>query len=161
MSDELGEDTQLGEIVDRRKNSDRRRALRRKTLKGGQTFWPNGDSSECIVCNLSETGACLALRGPAPKLFDLVVEGDTARRPCCVVWRKGNRVGVKFQQSSRSASTTGNPPKRVTGFRQFAEQCQLLAKRATDSDRERLLEMAEAWLSVARRLKRKYRPDVG
>jgi hypothetical protein len=161
MSDELGEDTQLGEIVDRRKNSDRRRALRRKTLKGGQTFWPNGDSSECLVYNLSETGACLVFRGPAPRLFDLVVEGDTFRRPCCVVWRKANRVGVRFQQPSRSASAPGNSPKRTTGIRQYAEECQLLAKRATDSDREKLLEMAEAWLSVARRLKRKYHPDLG
>jgi hypothetical protein len=153
----LTEDTQLGGIDDRRQNPDRRGSARRKTLKGGRTFWPNGDSSECLVYNLSETGACLVLRGPAPKAFDLVVEGDLLRRPCCVVWRKANRVGVRFQQLSHVASSAENPTKRVAGFRRYAEECQLLATRATRADRQTLLEMAEAWIKVARRLKAKAR----
>ena len=149
------EDTQSGEIDDRRQNRDRRGSVRRKTLKGGRTFWPNGDASECLVYNLSETGACLVLGGPAPKTFDLVVEGDLLRRPCCVVWRRVDRVGVKFQQLSHMASSAGNPKKRVAGFSRYAEECQLLATRASRSDRKTLLEMAEAWIKVTRRLKAK------
>src|SRR5271163_2925716 len=94
------ESVQLGEIDDRRRQPDRRGSLRRKILKRGLTYWPNGDSSECTVYNLSETGAQLELRGLAPNLFDLVVEGDRWRRRCSVVWRKANRVGVQFQDQS-------------------------------------------------------------
>src|SRR5579864_4632966 len=87
---------QLGEIDDRRTTPDRRLASRRKILKFGKTFWPNGDSSECLVYNLSETGAQLEVRSPVPNVFDLLVEGDPWRRSCSVVWRKANRAGVKF-----------------------------------------------------------------
>jgi hypothetical protein len=38
---------------DRRANSDRRRSPRKKVLKGGRTAWQNGDSTECVVHNLS------------------------------------------------------------------------------------------------------------
>ena len=58
----------------------------------------NGDSCECIVLNLSETGAQLELHGLAPNVSDLVVEGDRKRRSSFVVWRKAKRVGVKFQE---------------------------------------------------------------
>jgi hypothetical protein len=88
---------QLAEIDDRRQNSDRRGLPRRKIIKGGRTFWPNGDSSECIVYNLSASGAHLEIRGPAPNVFDLEIDGDRSRRSCVVVWRKAKRIGVKFQ----------------------------------------------------------------
>jgi hypothetical protein len=159
MSNDRTENTQLGEIEDRRKNSDRRSTLRRKILKGGRTFWPNGDSSECLVYNHSETGACLVLRGPAPKVFDLVVEGELLRRLCSVVWRKANRVGVRFQQQPQVASSAENS-KRTEGFRHYPETCQLLATRAINSDREILLEMAEAWTKAVRRLKTNRRPNL-
>ena len=34
---------ELGEIDDRRQTPDRRRSSRRKILRRGLTFWPNGD----------------------------------------------------------------------------------------------------------------------
>ena len=61
---------QQGEVGDRRQTPDRRSSTRRKILKGGRTYWLNGDSSECTVLNVSETGAHLELRGPAPNVFD-------------------------------------------------------------------------------------------
>lgn len=75
---------------------DRRRSARRRILKGGRTFWPNGDSSECSVRNLSDEGAQLQFCGPCPSTFDLIIDGDNSRRSCAVIWRKGNRVGVQF-----------------------------------------------------------------
>ena len=142
------------EIDDRRQLPNRRKSPRKKILKGGRTYWPNGDSSECIVYNLSETGAHLELRGPAPNSFDLVVDGDGLRRSCCVVWRRANRVGVKFQEQSRRTSSTR---KQVADLRRYAEECRMLAGTAHPSDRELLLEMAEAWTTVIRRLQRKVR----
>jgi hypothetical protein len=149
------DDTRSGEIDDRRKTSDRRASSRRKLLKGGRTFWPNGDSSECIVYNLSDTGAQLELRGPAPKLFDLVIDGDPSRRACSVVWRKANRIGVKFRDLSQSRSSTKSSTMQLRGFRRYAEECRRLADRVKSSDREILLEMAEAWIRASRRLNRK------
>ena len=149
------ERAQLGEIDDRRQDPDRRRSSRRKILRRGLTFWPNGDSSECIVYNLSETGAQLVLRGPAPNSFDLAVEGDQWRRLCAVVWRKANRIGVKFQEQARVTKLTKSPAQQTADFRRYVVECQMLASRAALADRELLLEMADAWTTVVRRLRRK------
>lgn len=146
------EGDQLGEVDDRRKNPDRRDSPRQKVLRGGRTYWPNGDSSECMVHNLSETGAQLELRGPAPNRFDLVVEGDRWRRSCSVVWRRVNRVGVRFHDLPQVAPSAGK-----SKYGRYVEECRLLAKRANNSDREILLEMADAWTIVVRRLRRRAR----
>jgi hypothetical protein len=147
-----------GEIDDRRKTPDRRLSLRRKILKAGKTFWPNGDSSECLVYNLSETGAQLEIRSPVPNIFDLLVEGDPWRRSCSVIWRKANRAGVKFQEQSQLLVSRKSLVNQIGDCRRFAEMCQSMAERANLPDRERLLEMAAAWLTVMRRLQRKGRP---
>src|ERR1700676_4180953 len=78
-------------IDDRKRNSDRRAAPRKRILRGGLTEWPNGDSSECTVHNLSDTGAHLQIKGPVPKTFNLVIDGDGVSRSCCVVWRNADR----------------------------------------------------------------------
>lgn len=149
------ERAQLGEIDDRRQNPDRRHSSRRKILRRSLTFWPNGDSSGCIVYNLSETGAQLVLRGPAPNSFDPAVEGDQWRRSCAVVWRKANRIGVKFQEQARVTKLTKSPAQQIADFRRYVVECQMLASRAALADRELLLEMAEAWTTVVQRLRRK------
>jgi hypothetical protein len=139
---------------DRRHSPDRRGVPRKKILKGGRTFWPNGDSSECIVYNLSEEGALLEIRGPAPNIFDLEIENDQWRRRCSVVWRKGKRIGVKFQPPPQ-LRPAGNSMKKVAG--QYAEVCRTMAERSDQSQRETLLNMAEAWETVGRRLRKKPR----
>jgi len=146
------EDIQLGGIDDRGLTPDRRGSSRRKILKSGRTFWSNGDSSECIVYNLSDTGARLDTHSPVPNVFDLVVDGDPWRRSCVVIWRKGNRIGVKFHAPSQLDPTIAKySPAR---FMQFVEECRALAQRADPSHRELLLEMADAWAVVVRRLRR-------
>jgi hypothetical protein len=140
------------EIDDRRKNSNRREAPRRKILRGGRTFWPNGDSTKCVVHNLSDTGALLQIHGPAPKNFDLVIDGDTLVRSCCVVWRQSNRMGVKFQGEFRSVGASTQSIRGPLSFRQHADECRMLARRAELPDREVLLNMAGAWEAITRRL---------
>jgi hypothetical protein len=143
------------EIDDRRKRSDRREAARKRILRGGRTFWPNGDSTECIVHNLSDTGAQLQTRGPVPANFDLIIDGEKLPRSCCIVWRKASRIGVKFQGQTHGGKASTDPLRRATSLRQYAEECRMLAKRAESPDREALLKMAEAWEKVARRLREK------
>jgi hypothetical protein len=131
---------------DRRANSDRRRSLRKKVLKGGRTAWPNGDSTECIVHNLSATGAHLQIHGPVPKTFNLIIDGDQVSRSCCVVWRNASRVGVKFEGQLEIAALKSS-------FKQNAKQCRTLAQGAASADRDALLSMADAWEALARRFR--------
>jgi hypothetical protein len=131
---------------DRRTNSDRRRSPRKRVLKGGLTAWQNGDSTACIVHNLSATGAHLQVRGPVPKTFALVIDGDQVSRSCCVVWRNANRVGVKFEGEIEIAGLTSS-------FKQHAAQCRIMAKRAVALDRDNLLRMADAWEGLTRRFR--------
>ena len=147
------------EVLDEwRQTPDRRVSPRRKVLRGGRTFWANGDFAECTIYNFSETGAKLEISGHAPNAFDLNVDGDPLRHSCLVVWRKANFVGVKFQNSSQLlASTTGNATRTTADFAKYVEECQRLAQRATPSDRKILLEMAEDWKIAVRRLRKKAR----
>jgi hypothetical protein len=145
------------EIDDRRKNPDRRESPRRRILRGGRTFWQNGDSSECIVHNLSETGAQLQIRGPVPKNFDLIIDDDELPRSCCVVWRQAGRIGVRFQGPFREASVSRASARKPLSFRQYADECRMLAKRAAQPDREILLKMAESWEAIIRRLQKSTR----
>lgn len=74
-----------------------RRAARRKVLKAARIGF-GGKSITCTVRNLSATGA--SLEGTsltrAPDAFTLVLEMETAARPCRVVWRKKTQIGVRF-----------------------------------------------------------------
>jgi PilZ domain-containing protein len=146
---------QSGEIDDRRKAPERRRASRRKVLKAGKTFWPNGDSSECSVYNLSESGAQLEICGPVPNLFELLIEGDPLRRSCSVVWRRANRAGVKFNEQSRFVMRRKGLANPVRECMRFAEMCRTMAERSISPDREHLLEMAAAWLTVIRYVRKR------
>jgi hypothetical protein len=135
---------------DRRINSDRRISPRKKVLKGGRTAWQNGDSTECIVHNLSATGAHLQIRGPVPKTFNLIIDGDQLSWACCVVWRNANRVGVKFEGQCEIAGLTPS-------FKQHAYQCRTLAERVAALDRDTLLRMADAWEALTRRFRSRRR----
>jgi hypothetical protein len=73
---------ELVEIDDRRQTpalerriavAERRGSPRRKILKIARTYWQNGDSVECGIRNLSESGAQLEVRGPIPNSFDLAL----------------------------------------------------------------------------------------
>lgn len=77
--------------------ADRRISPRMRTLKGGRIVWHPGASADCIVRNLSETGACLEVHTPVPHVFELFLDGEKSHRLCNVVWWKENRIGVKFK----------------------------------------------------------------
>ncbi len=88
-------------------SDNRRRAQRMRTLKGGKIIFPGGYSVfDCVVRNLSATGAMLALSEPMsiPSHFELVLEAANARRPCTVRWRSPNAIGVSFDDAGPSAA---------------------------------------------------------
>lgn len=53
---------------------------------------------DCMVVDLSETGARLYVETPLPEVFVLLIEGERERieRDCRVVWRLGGEAGVAF-----------------------------------------------------------------
>ena len=57
-----------------------------------------GVAVDCMVRNLSTTGALLEVSSPIriPAEFTLVVPEDALHLPCAVVWRTEYRMGVHF-----------------------------------------------------------------
>lgn len=81
--------------------SDQRGSRRAKVLKSARISFGGGAIS-CAVCNLSEAGALLDVESPLgiPAQFTLVIPCDDLSRPCRVIWRSGNRLGVRFAGSA-------------------------------------------------------------
>jgi hypothetical protein len=77
-----------------------RAAPRQRTLKAG-TIEFSGGVIDCVVRNISETGAALEVASPMgiPTEFNLMISGNIAKRPCRVVWVKDKRIGVTFKQA--------------------------------------------------------------
>jgi hypothetical protein len=77
---------------------ERRGAPRHRVFKGGTiSFMPAG-SIDCIVRNISTTGACLETENtmPIPNNFRLVIRPELMQYACHVAWCGGRRIGVRF-----------------------------------------------------------------
>jgi len=70
---------------------------RKRILKTGRIDFGIG-AIECVVRNVSFTGAALEVENPVgiPDLFDLLIVADNLRQRAHVSWRKGKRLGVRF-----------------------------------------------------------------
>jgi PilZ domain-containing protein len=75
-----------------------RAALRQRVLKSASIEF-NGGVIDCVIRNISETGAALEVASPLgiPETFNLVTSGDHPSRRCQVAWRKDKRIGVAFR----------------------------------------------------------------
>jgi hypothetical protein len=79
-------------------SEEHRRAGRRRTLKGARIVFNRGRSSiNCVVRNLSATGALLKVESPVgiPDEFVLTLDEGPAS-VCHVARRTGNEIGVEF-----------------------------------------------------------------
>jgi hypothetical protein len=78
--------------------SSERRRQRLKTFKGGAIIYGLVPPVDCIVRNLSDTGAAIQLVDPAstPDAFQLLIKPEMIKRTCNVVWRSETRIGVRF-----------------------------------------------------------------
>lgn len=78
---------------------EKRKSQRHRTLKGGTiAFRQLGATIDCVVRNLSDSGALLVVTSPlgVPDRFELVVQADQSVRQCRVVWRTERQIGVAF-----------------------------------------------------------------
>jgi hypothetical protein len=80
-------------------NATEKRALNRHRVLKAATIEFGGSAIDCTLRNLSATGAALCVPSPLgiPDKFDLVVSRDALRFACRVVWRKAERIGVRFE----------------------------------------------------------------
>ena len=77
---------------------EKRKSQRQRLLKGGTIMFGRAAGIDCVVRNLSETGACLEIASPLgiPDAFTLVISKDNMQWPCNVAWRSARRIGVCF-----------------------------------------------------------------
>jgi len=75
-----------------------RRISRLRTLKGGSIVFGLTSVIDCVIRNMSETGAQLSVESPIgiPDCFALLIKPGRIKRDCRVTWRKANRIGVRF-----------------------------------------------------------------
>ena len=78
-------------------DAERRHGQRRRTLFAGKIVFNQRSSVlNCVVRNLSDSGACLEIDSTiaCPDRFELVIETANVRAEYQVVWRRGKRSGV-------------------------------------------------------------------
>ncbi len=75
-----------------------RKSPRHRILKSGTISFNQAGGIDCVVRNVSDTGACLEIESPVgiPNDFTLVIKPDNAGRTCHVAWRLARRIGVRF-----------------------------------------------------------------
>jgi hypothetical protein len=79
--------------MDEKRNSHRKRVLKAGTIEF------HGGAIDCVIRNLSDTGAALEVESVVgvPAEFTLVVRADDLARKCRVVRRENKRLGVRFE----------------------------------------------------------------
>lgn len=76
---------------------EQRSSPRRRVLKSGSIEF-SGTALPCTLRSISETGAAIEVNSPLwfPDRFILIVQSETLRRSCHIVWRRERRIGVTF-----------------------------------------------------------------
>ena len=82
--------------------SEKRQTARRRALKGGAIAFSGGARIDCVIRNLSETGAALEVESPIgiPDNFMLFVNQEETKWSCHVAWRSAKKIGVRFLRPS-------------------------------------------------------------
>lgn len=81
---------------------ERRRIQRTNVMARAHIVLEDSSSIDCMVCNLTVAGAGI-LGAPISDIsdrFDLTFDGARSLRPCRLIWRKRDRMGVEFLQAS-------------------------------------------------------------
>lgn len=98
----------MGSVMDERRTTPRSR-----TLRAGKIIFNHKQSVlDCVVRNLSDTGACIQVQSPQgiPRDFELIVEGLPVPIPSHRVWQARNSVGVHFPLGCPGHADAAEPP---------------------------------------------------
>lgn len=110
---------------------EQRRAERMETRKAGRIVLGSGLGLRCMIRNVSRVGACLQVASHfgIPQDIMLEIEGEQSKRPCRIVWRSNNQLGVIF-------GTLKMADAKVEGVRsRFNRLLQLRAPHGKKADR--------------------------
>jgi hypothetical protein len=112
---------------------DRRSSTRQKSFLQGRVYYNNRRSSiDCLVRDISETGAKLVFSGTVtlPDVVELYLSNKEAVCRARVQWRRGNEVGVDFIVDNASdAAPSGDLLGRVL---KLESECALLKRTVRD-----------------------------
>jgi hypothetical protein len=77
---------------------ERRKQVRRRTLKGAKIMIDGKLVIDCSVRNLTYKGACLDVASPIgiPDTFELSIPVDNLKRKCRISWKDPRRIGILF-----------------------------------------------------------------
>jgi PilZ domain-containing protein len=85
--------------------SERRSVARTRVRRNAEILVSHGSGSaatkmQCTLQDLTSSGACLSLATTErmPDTFELTFDGGRSRRPCRVMWRAGNQLGISFEK---------------------------------------------------------------
>jgi hypothetical protein len=83
---------------------ERRKSPRFRVLKGATIIVGTAMAIDCVVRNLTNIGARVQLSGAVnlPEIVDITFDGGRTFRPCRLVWRNSNEMGVEFIQPKRA-----------------------------------------------------------
>lgn len=81
-----------------RRNRERRSNARSRMLKGVKLILGKSSVMDCVVRNVTNSGARLHLPNTIdlPEVFELTFDGGYSFRRCRIVWRSVTEAGVQF-----------------------------------------------------------------
>ena len=85
---------------------ERRHQSRSRTLKSARILLNHHQLViDCVVHNLSPTGACLKVETTfgIPDCFDVMFDVDKTIRTCRLIWHKDRLIGVEFEGDGKAA----------------------------------------------------------
>jgi hypothetical protein len=95
---------------------ERRKTNRPRSLLGARIVYNNRSSTlDCMVRNLSNTGARLVFSGPVavPEEFELVIPQKGQTHRCKIAWRESREFGVEFLGRDEKAPPSIEAAKRL------------------------------------------------
>lgn len=95
---------------------DQRPASRVRTIMQGRIVFNNGSATlDCVIRNLSETGAKLELSSSVtiPDRFQLVIPRRSETRRARIVWHRDELMGIAFENAAEHTPEAGSMASRL------------------------------------------------
>jgi hypothetical protein len=106
-------------------SAEHRQEVRQRVFLKGQIRFNNGAASmDCLVRDLSATGARISLSETAvlPEIFDLYIPQKDRTYRAALRWRREDGIGVTFEDAARAAPAAPEPAADVSALlRRIAE----------------------------------------
>ena len=77
---------------------ERRNTMRSRVLKGAKIIFGTSSVIDCVVRNVTNTGARVQIANTVdlPEGLGLTFDGGYSIRPCKVIWRTVTETGIQF-----------------------------------------------------------------